>query len=267
MGSKLRAPALLTVWTAALSLALVAATPVASAAPGEPTAKERVARGLEFYQAGNYDEAIAEFERAYAASNSAAILFPWAQAERLRGNCRQAVDLYQRFIDSKPPTKQVEAATRNRKECEERLQSTDAVAATIVPGEAGDVSAPEPEPEPVQEPEPEPEPPPPPPPPRWRTDAAGWTLLGVGAAATIAGGAVLGLAQRSEADAADAPTYGDFADLKESAATQRIAGGVVLGVGAALLLAGVIRLALSGRTDARPQARVRPRGLGLEGRF
>jgi len=32
-----------------------------------------------------------------------------AKAERLRGNCREAIDLYQRFIDSGPPPKQVEA--------------------------------------------------------------------------------------------------------------------------------------------------------------
>lgn len=266
MGPQLTAAPLLTTWTAAAMAAVLVAAPVARAAPAEPTAKERVARGLVYYEAGNYDEAIAEFQAAHAASPSPAILFPWAQAERLRGNCREAQGLYQRFIDSGPPPKQVEAAAKNRKECEELLASADAVASRIMPGEAGSVVAADPQPEPAPEPEPEPEPPPPAPP-KWRTDALGWTLLAVGAGGQVAGGVLLGLASGDEASAADAATYGEFSDLKTTAAHERLAGGVVLGVGAALLLGGVIRLALSGRARPEQRAFIEPRGLGLGGRF
>lgn len=285
MGPKLTAPADLTVWPALFASAALAFAPVAGAAQGpaatsttpaqgsggaEVTAKERVAKGLEFYQAGNYDAAIVEFKAAYAAAPSSTMLYPWAQAERLRGNCRDAIDLYQRFIDSGPPQKAIEAAQQNRQECVNRIQSADAAASTIVPGEAGEAPAKpvEPEtpaqPEGPQEPEPAPEPTSPP---RARADALGWALVGGGAGLAIVGAGVLGGAAGREAQAAEAATYGEFAADKQGARGLRISGGVLVGVGLALAIGGAVRLALLGKRGGPARAWLEPRGLGVGGRF
>jgi tetratricopeptide (TPR) repeat protein len=209
MGPRFTAAAELRRWTAAAVVVALTVGPVARAA--EPTAKERVAQGIEFYNAGNYDAAIAEFKLAYEASGSPAILFPWAQAERLRGRCREAIDLYQRFIDSGPPEKQVGAAKQNRDDCVARIESADAAAASLVPGTAGEAPASEPAPPEPPPPEPQPEPPP-----RRQTDPIGWALLGAGVAvAGVAGGALLFRAARAEDQAAVAERYDAFADAKQ----------------------------------------------------
>lgn len=280
MGSQFSAASVVNAWTSVSTAVVLVLAPVASAAPAPasasaesttadepaalPTTKERVARGLEYYEAGNFDRAIEEFQVAYAASASPTILFPWAQAERRRGNCREAIALYQRFIDAGPPPKQVEAATMNRDECQARLQSTESVAASIVPGETGEVAAPDPPPEPEREPPPEE----PPPPPRPRPDVLGWSLLGIGAGVAIAGGGLLGAAAGSESRATDAGTYGEFGDLKRVAASERIAGAVVTGIGLALLVGGIVRLSVTARKRSQLRAWVDPRGgLGVGGRF
>ncbi len=279
MGPQLTAAARLRSWPALVaSLALIGA-PVARAdqpspSPGEAgpsaevTAKERVAKGLEFYQAGNYDAAIAEFKAAHAAAPSPTILFPWAQAERLRGNCRDAIDLYQRFIDSDPPKKQVEAAAQNRQECVERLKSADAAAASLVPGETGDTPAATVEPTPEPEGPAEPEPITTPPPQKSRPDGLGWGLVGGGVGLAVIGAVLVGAGSGREASAAQAPTYGEFDADKRGARALFVSGGVLVGVGLALAIGGAVRLALLKKRSGGASAWIGPRGgLGLGGRF
>lgn len=273
MGSQFTAAADLTFWPAMLASLALAGAPIAraelAAAPataGEVTAKERVAKGLEFYQAGNYDAAILEFKTAYAAAPSPTILFPWAQAERLRGNCREAIDLYQRFIDSGPPPKQVEAASTNRQECVARIQSAETAAASLVPGETGDAPA-QPLDAPKQ-PEGPAEPEPAPPPEKPRPDGLGWGLLGGGLGLAAVGAGLLGGAVAKQSQAAGAATYGDFAADKQGARALTIGGGVLTGIGLALAIGGAIRLARVKKRGGAAQAWFDPRGgLGFGGRF
>lgn len=279
MGSQFTAAADLKSWPALVAALALVAAPVARAAqPSEPTApatasdvtaKERVAKGLEYYQAGNFDNAIAEFKAAYAAAPSPTILFPWAQAERLRGNCREAIELYQRFIDADPPKKQVEAAEQNREECAQRLKSADEAASSLVPGQSGDAPAgpaqgPQAEPEGPTEPEPAPEPTPT----RSKPDALGWGLVGGGAGLAVVGAILLGAGAGKESAAASAPNYGEFDADKRGARGLFVGGGVLTGVGLALAIGGAVRLALVKKRSGGATAWFDPRGgLGLGGRF
>lgn len=68
------------------------------------TARELYEQGASAYSAGNFEAAITAFERAYAVSGKAALLFNIAQAERLAGpeHCERALQAYQRFLREEP---------------------------------------------------------------------------------------------------------------------------------------------------------------------
>lgn len=216
-------------------------------APGEmdPEAKERLTRGLEQYQAKEYAPAIKEFRLAYALDPRAEILFAWAQAERLYGRCSRASKLYRRFLGSKPSAQQAEAARQGLDRCEGQ--------ADTAPDDPEDV-VPEPEAAPAPEPEPVPEdtqPEAPPPAPKRRVDGLGIGLLAGGVVVGGAGVGVLGAAAGKASDVEDATAYDDFADGVGRVRTLRIAGGVLAGVGAALIVAGVVRLVVRARAPRR----------------
>ncbi|MFN0250964.1 MAG: tetratricopeptide repeat protein [Kofleriaceae bacterium] len=77
------------------------------AAPIGPTsvrAKELQAEGVAAYKAKDFATASRRFAAAYAAERYPGFLFSWAQSDRQRGECTSAVDLYQRFLDTSPPS-------------------------------------------------------------------------------------------------------------------------------------------------------------------
>jgi tetratricopeptide (TPR) repeat protein len=59
--------------------------------------QEAFTAGLAAYAAKDYDAAIAYLSRSYGLVSRSDVLYAWAQAERLRGNCAAAVPLYERF--------------------------------------------------------------------------------------------------------------------------------------------------------------------------
>jgi len=81
---------------------LVAAlTSVAHADPrGEADAHAR--RGVALYNLGKYDEAIGEFEDAYKAFQSDALLFNLAQAHRKLEHCERALTYYHQYLSGSP---------------------------------------------------------------------------------------------------------------------------------------------------------------------
>src|SRR5688572_23244252 len=72
----------------------------ALAEPMKPEARARLESGLKRFTAKEWDAAIAEFRAGYAIDPRPDFLYAWAQAERLRGNCPEAVKLYQEYIAS-----------------------------------------------------------------------------------------------------------------------------------------------------------------------
>jgi tetratricopeptide (TPR) repeat protein len=88
---------------------------IARAADGEPsaaatrplTANHEAARqlfeeGQASYALGEYDQAIARFRQAYELTHAPGLLFNIAQAHRLQGSCRRALDVYGHFVRLDP---------------------------------------------------------------------------------------------------------------------------------------------------------------------
>jgi hypothetical protein len=73
---------------------------------------------------------------------------------------------------------------------------------------------------------------------------AGFGLVGVGAAALIGGAVAGGLAQGDNNKAEEAATPSDAEDLLASSQTKALAADVMYGIGGALLLTGVILVAV-----------------------
>jgi hypothetical protein len=122
-----------------------------------------------------------------------------------------------------------------------------------------------------------PEPPPPPAePPAWYEDWLGWTLGGVGFVATGVGLGFVGGAAVKEGNADDEPNMETQHALYEEAAAGNLLGSVLAGVGGALLVTGIVLLAIpEAAPEASPEAAagvawlplVGPGSLGLHVRF
>src|ERR1700710_327332 len=80
---------------------LVALTSVAYAdSRGDADAHAR--RGVALYNLGKYEEAIGEFEDAYKAFQSDALLFNLAQAHRKLEHCERALTFYHQYLAGSP---------------------------------------------------------------------------------------------------------------------------------------------------------------------
>src|ERR1043165_2668234 len=84
-------------------------------------AKAHFDQGAVFFAAKDYEAAISAFEAGYALDPRPEILFAWAQAARLSGDCPSAIVLYERFLAGQPPARQARAARANRELCKQAL--------------------------------------------------------------------------------------------------------------------------------------------------
>lgn len=252
---------------AALSLALHM---TAFAAPGSLPLAPVVAAPEADIEAGEaawrderWNDASAAFAKAYARTGDPTFLYTRAQAERRAGHCALAIVLYEEFIASAPAPKARAAAEKNVEEC----RATMPVEANTTPVEPEPGPEPEAQPDggvdpgqdsPVAEREPAPVRP-------WHRDPLGGALVGGGLAVAVVGGTLVGLAYRT---AKRAPRESDevrFAGELDQAHTLDRAGGVMLGIGSALIVGGVVRWVVVGRRRPGPRVAVGPRGLVVSG--
>jgi tetratricopeptide (TPR) repeat protein len=236
---------------------LLVALLVLQAAPDQ--ARELYDEGERQFELGEYDRAIAAFERAYELSHAADLLFNIAQAHRLKGpaSCREALGFYERYLREAP-------AASNRVETQERIAQMKSCVE-------------EPPPTRTQVPGPAPAQPPAPPggaatgPSPWRT--VGWVAVGVGGAAavlTIVAGS-LAYDQQSDLDRL-CPGGGcprsarseldHYQTLQGTATVGLIVGVVATGTGLVLLWRSP---ASPRRATAEPW--VSTNGFGLRGTF
>ncbi|MEM6996487.1 MAG: hypothetical protein AAF721_38640, partial [Myxococcota bacterium] len=201
----------------------------------------------------------AAFARAYAATGDPTYLYTRAQAERSAGHCDVAIELYEEFIATGPSPQAELAARRYMEDCRAKLPSPQPA-----PVPEDDPVAPEPlassEPSSLDERADEPPAPRP-----WFRDPLGDVLVGVGVAAAVTGGALVGVAYR---DAGGAESAGDdraFGQALDRAQTLERAGAVTLGIGGALIIGGVVRWALVARAAKRTQVGLGPQGLVVRG--
>ena len=226
-------------------------------------------RGLALYGDKDYAGAIAELEAGYAIDPRREFLFAQAQALRLNGDCKSAVPLYKKFLDSGPDDVQTNAAHIALGRCAEQMARTPVVVAPPLPDVAKRAAVATTTTATI--------PPPQAPPPPWYQDVAGGVLLGSGVAA-LAIGTAFTFAVLSARDDAN-QSSSSYADYAQHWATARERSHVAIGafsVGAAFTGAAIYRyLRVRHRSDATGiivgvSAGAGARagiGLGIGGRF
>ncbi len=162
-------------------------------------ARAHYERGLELYGAKDYAGAIHELEAGYALDPRREFLFAEAQAHRLAGNCKIAVPLYKRFLDSEPDDVQVNAAHIALSRCAEQMATAPPPPARLPPTTAPPLTTSLPPSRTPASIGP------------WYKDTIGGALLGAGVAA-LAVGTGFSFAALSARDDADqnAATYPDY---------------------------------------------------------
>ena len=233
--------AALTLLVAMTIAARPAGAQVIAGPPLNPQARAHFDKALAAYSAANYRAASVELELAYGLDARRELLFAWAQAERLSGNCDRAVMLYRRFLDQAPS----EAAAAKAVRLIELCGATGSVTTPTTPGD--DIA--------VERPLPPPPPPQPQPQPQlqlqpqlvahsaveshWYSDPWVDGLVGVGGAAVVASGVFFVLAHSDDQSADAATVYGDARRFADDANNRRLIGTIAAASGGALVLGGL----------------------------
>jgi hypothetical protein len=184
------------------------------------------AHGLELYGAKNYAGAIKELEAGYALDPRREFLFAEAQAHRLNGDCKSAVPLYKKFLDSDPEDVQINAAHIALSRCAEQMATAPSPRAATAPDLAAKSTTPVPRA----------------PPRPWYEDVAGGALLGAGVAALALGTTftVAALSARDDANQSSATLPDYQARWSTARGRSQIAVGA-FAAGAALTGAAIYR--------------------------
>ncbi len=218
-----------------VSLVIAARLASAQALAGPPLnaqARAHFDKALAAYSTANYRAASVEFELAYGLDARRELLFAWAQAERLSGNCDRAVMLYRRFLDQAPNEAEATKANREIDRC--RGSNPAVAAAPVEPASpppatpADDAAVERSSPPRVAEHES-----------HWYSNPWVDGLVGGGGAAIVAGGVFLWLAHSSDNAADSATQYGDARQLVDEADTRRLIGTITLATGGALVVGGI----------------------------
>lgn len=204
--------------------------------PGKKTrAAEHVHVATIAFEKQNYALAITELRAAYDEVPDPSFLYALGQAYRVSGDCARAKDAFRAFLDTNPSQKHREAALANIERCTPAPPPSTPRAAKAAPAASppppAASTAVTPEPASTRQK-------------TWYLDVPGGALTGAGVVAAVVG-TVLYAGGRSRVSDADAVRDdGAFANNRDEAdgglAQQRV-GLVVMGAGAALVTAGVLR--------------------------
>ncbi len=210
---------------------------LATAAPLSPEAEASVHRAEHYVAMENYEAARAALAEAAAMQQHPAIIFARAQVERLAGDCASAIEFYRQFAQLQSDPEDAAEAHRWIADCQQHMPqpSPDPTPAAPPPLTA----APE---TPAMQPPPRPDP--------W-----GVALLGMGAGTLAAGIGTLVAGRVLRPDPARVPTEADYGDAAARSTALQRAGFALAPVGAALVIAGGIRLvAVARRRRFRPES-------------
>lgn len=248
--SKLRHPfqdalRLLARWFAAacvLAVVLIASPARADdpsmAKPNKAAARDRLSAGNKLYRIREFEKAAEEYKAGALIEDAPVFYYNLGQCYRQLDRYEDAIWHYERFIERGKPTGQLRGAVDAFLiQLKVELQRKAAVPAPVEP--TPEVKAPEP----------------PPPPPKvtkvkipgepWYRDGLGWGIAGAGVVALGVGGWLLIDAKGIEDDANSQAAQSARESLRDRATTRRITGSIVGGVGVAVLVAGIVKLAMS----------------------
>lgn len=215
-------------------------------------AREHFAAAKDAFDRDAYAAAIPELKAAYAIEPNPMLLYSWAQAERLNGDCKRAIELYGRFIDTEPNEASRQLAEVNILECKAELGSGPPPPpppsnADDLPDDTGKPVAEEGAEDADDAGDEAPK--------SWKRDWVGWTLTGIGVATAGAGGVVFALGRRQATESPDASTEAAYLAEADGARRKQQVGGIVAAVGGAFLVAGIIRLVVVGTREAKARDR------------
>lgn len=197
--------------------------------PVEDDADAHVRAASEAYQAGDFDRAASEIARAYELAPSPNLLFPWAQAERQRGDCSTAIKLYARYLAEEPGETTAALARDHIETCVASLEteSTADQPTARVPTKTKD-SADR----------------------TWIRDPVGGALVGGGVLFMGVGLGMMVGARSMMIDALESD-HANYASEADRAVTVDRFGIAGLSIGAALVVGGVVRYVLVHRKNRR----------------
>ncbi len=224
-------------------------------------------------RAGDYRAAAGKLQRSYRARPRARTLFLWAEAERLGGNCEDAVRLYRRYLARFPRAPHARGAKRGVNACEdaatadvvedrteppadEPSDEPDSRASTTTP----DVDMPTNEDEnraPMT---------------RRGVDKLGAILVAGGVVTLAAGAGYYSAADDAANDLPEGATHDMVTSAEGTADRRRMVGAVAMVAGATAVTLGAFRIHIA-RRDARHRVAVQPfatqttAGISLSGRF
>ncbi len=238
------------------------------------------------FQQGRFQNAMEYFTRAYELSGRPGLLYNIGNAaDRLRKDA-EALAAFEQYLEEKPDAPNRAAVEARIAVLRQRAPaSADEAAEDAGPAEAqpADEQAAEPQ---ADEPEPQEEEEAPPAAvdeqpaaedasSSQEADTAGagaWPWIVAGAGVALAGGGaallVIGTGQISDVEGAELGSqWSDFEGDADSGPTLATVGAVLVGVGGAALVTGVVWLALGGGTDEQAPISMMPGGLCMHGRF
>lgn len=227
---------------AQLAAFLAAAVPLMAGAQAsdEDLAKQRYQTGTLYYERGDYEKSLAEFQEAYRLAARAELQYNIAQANEKLLRIEEAVAAYRAYLTGKPDA-------QDRKFVEQRIAFLEQQIE-----DKKKPAAPPPRPTPAARKEA-----PPPESGGWRR-TAGWVAIGVGGAAAALG-VVFGVIAKRKADDLEAANengaeWADARGLKTSGERAEKIQIVGLAVGGAAIAAGVVLLLTAPSGGARAAA-------------
>jgi hypothetical protein len=254
----------------ALGVAL-AISSVASAARAQSTsdsgAPSHEKRAQVAYALQDWPSAIREFEAAFQDEQKPDFLWGIAQAQRLSGDCKAAINTYKSYRRSEISAEQSAAADSRIQHCEKELQQTAQSAPTPDP-QLAHASAPEPSAavsstrstkaltEPLESPRP------------FYADAFGDVLVLTGVAAAGAGTYFL-FAGNSAMQNAQNASFTSYDSDTRHASREQLIGVTTLAGGGLFVACGVVRFLTLGDNSSGPGTALTlsPFGFDLRGRF
>ncbi len=225
----------------AIVACIVLAPPPSTPAPRSRPAAEAAELALAHYEAGRFAEARAAIARAYMIEPWPEYLYARAQIERGAGDCMAAREFYGLYLAEGPPDKGAALAREGIAQCPVDPPPQQQQPAEIAPPSVGADSR--------------------------VVDAFGVALTATGGAALVVGaGLYIGAAAQRRA-AGRAPTHDRFGDHTDRARRLGIAATAMVSIGAAVALAGAVRLLVLRRRNRPPSQLAWYGVVGISGRW
>jgi tetratricopeptide (TPR) repeat protein len=216
--------------------------------PQSPEAKAHLLEGNKAYRLKDFELAAREY-RAGAALETGPTFTFWynlGQAYRQLGKYEDAIWFYRQFLNQAPLNVPMhrDAAKTFIDEMQRELDKAATKTGPTEPAPTPLTSPPKTHVEPEGDTRQAPSEPPRQPQVAWHRDPVAWGLVGSGAAASAVGVVFLLQAASAQDDANAEPVLSQRQDLRDRASSRRLLGGVAVGVGAGVLVAGVIKLVI-----------------------